>query len=381
MNPVGTFSGYESTDFTGALVGMFLEDALPPAAPASLRFYDTDDSQGGIPTDFKILSPLIGQVFFIGDGLTGTGIGSIQSFRVPPAATHLYLGYVDSCNGGQVPSCYSDNLGILIAAFQLTHYQLNWVEPTLSSAPSARSQACTAYDAATHSTVLFGGGNAHLPDGVVYGDTWVWRDGWTQLSPATSPPAGDRGGMAYDPSTGTVVLFGGQNANGAVFGDTWTWDGMTWTQQFPAVSPRARSALQSMVYDPATATVVLFGGGGNQNDDYGEPVFGDTWEWNGRTKTWTQQFPAASPSPRVTQLAYDAITKTVVLFGGDDGGGDCCRTFFGDTWTWDGVTWTHQSPALSPSARTGPSLAYDASAGQVVLFGGTSDPPQGLNDT
>ena len=29
--------------------------------------------------------------------------------------------------------------------------------------------------------------------------------------------------MAYDAATGTVVLFGGGAPNGGVFGDTWTW--------------------------------------------------------------------------------------------------------------------------------------------------------------
>ncbi len=274
-----------------------------------------------------------------------------------------------------------NNAGLPHVTASQRGYVPGWIKPPLSFAPSVRAQAGLAYDAATHSTVLFGGGNARLPDTVVYGDTWIWHGGWTQISPANSPDARTCPGMAYDPATGTVVLFGGQNTAGVVFGDTWTWDGVTWTQQFPAVSPPARSALQSMAYNPATETVVLFGGGGDQNDDYGEPVFGDTWEWHGRTKTWTQRFPLSSPSPRVTQLAYDAITKTVVLFAGDNGGGDCCRIYDGDTWTWDGLNWTQQSPAVSPSARTAPSMAYDARIGQVIVFGGTSDPPQGLNDT
>ena len=64
--------------------------------------------------------------------------------------------------------------------------------------------------------------------------------------------------MAYDPATGTVVLFGG-TGHGALLGDTWTWNGTTWTQQTPATSPPARESA-SMAYDAATGTVVLFGG-------------------------------------------------------------------------------------------------------------------------
>jgi hypothetical protein len=118
-DPIGPFSGYHTTDFTGALVGMFLEDSLPASAPPPLRFYVADSSEGGIQTDFVALRPRIGQVFFIGDGLTGSGAGSAQVFAVPPAATHLYLGFVDSCSGTGVPGCYSDNAGALRATLLL----------------------------------------------------------------------------------------------------------------------------------------------------------------------------------------------------------------------------------------------------------------------
>ncbi len=51
------------------------------------------------------VSPLLGQVFFIGDGLTGTGTGSVQVFHVPAGATHLYFANIDGeqwgNNGGQ----------------------------------------------------------------------------------------------------------------------------------------------------------------------------------------------------------------------------------------------------------------------------------------
>ena len=38
------------------------------------------------------------------------------------------------------------------------------------------------------------------------------------------------------------------------------WNGITWTQQFPAVSPSARTCTSNMTYDAATQSVVLFGG-------------------------------------------------------------------------------------------------------------------------
>jgi hypothetical protein len=69
-----------------------------------------------------------------------------------------------------------------------------------------------------------------------------------------------------------VVLFGGTARHGPL-GDTWTWDGSTWTKQAPATSPPARE-FASMAYDPATGNLVLFGG-----DNAGPRSFNDTWTW------------------------------------------------------------------------------------------------------
>lgn len=257
---------------------------------------------------------------------------------------------------------------------------LDWVEPPLPSVPAARCCAGIAYDAATHATVIFGGGNGGITPGVRYDDTWIWgRKGWLQQSPAVAPSARQGSGMAYDPTTGTVVLFGGGDANGEALSDTWNWDGVTWTQQFPPVSPPAREwDTQGMAYDAATRTVVLFGG-----MDHEGGVWGDTWVWDGRTKRWTQQFPASSPPARRGTHAYDRAGQDVVLFGGDNGAGDCCNVYFcGMTrGLWDGTTWTQQFPASAPSARTDHAMAYDAIIGKVVLFGGFNVPGQGLNDT
>lgn len=120
-NPaIGPFAGYYATDYQGAMVGMFLEDQLPTVTPPPTRFFVANGYAGGLKTDFPALAPQIGQVFFIGDGLTGTGSGNIQVFAVPPNATHLYLGYVDGCQPGIVASgCFTDNGGSLQARFAI----------------------------------------------------------------------------------------------------------------------------------------------------------------------------------------------------------------------------------------------------------------------
>jgi hypothetical protein len=60
---------------------------------------------------------------------------------------------------------------------------------------------------------------------------------------------------------------------------------------------------------------------------------------------WAKETPADHPSPRIaTSMAYDAANGTVVLFGGYTSRGSDVA----GTWTWDGTTWTRQTPAASP---------------------------------
>ena len=68
------------------LVGVFL-DSLVPGGPAPAQRND------GMA--FGSIAPLLGQIFWIGDGLTGTGSGTLQQFTAPGGATRLFLGTSD----------------------------------------------------------------------------------------------------------------------------------------------------------------------------------------------------------------------------------------------------------------------------------------------
>ena len=91
--------------------------------------------------------------------------------------------------------------------------------------------------------------------------------------------------------------------------------------------------------------------------------------------SWMEQSPASSPFGRsYASMAYDASNGTVVLFGGVIDG------FHNDTWTWNGTTWTEQAAAPAGlTARDGAGMVYDASTGTVVVFGGFNG--SYLNDT
>ena len=88
-----------------AVVGVFLSASEPAnPAPARLTF---------VNGDFANLHPLVGQLFFIGDGKTSTG--ATQRFYAPAGATRLAFGVTDLCSGNVI-GCFNDNTG----AYQVT---------------------------------------------------------------------------------------------------------------------------------------------------------------------------------------------------------------------------------------------------------------------
>jgi hypothetical protein len=113
MDPFGGISGMKLFESTPAdrrvmfLAGVFLTDLSPAAqAPPSLDFSST-----AIGRSFTTLSPLLQQTFYIGDGLTGQGSGSTQSFLVPDDATRLFLGILDGAYFVGGPDYYNNNVG------------------------------------------------------------------------------------------------------------------------------------------------------------------------------------------------------------------------------------------------------------------------------
>jgi hypothetical protein len=114
INSSNKIAGIVDGARTMFLVGLFLDTGLPAAAPARLDF-----SPGQLTESFATLAPLLGQVFFIGDGLTGTGAGSTQQFLVPTTATRLFLGIADGFGFSGNPGAYGDNVGSVSATFTI----------------------------------------------------------------------------------------------------------------------------------------------------------------------------------------------------------------------------------------------------------------------
>lgn len=192
---------------------------------------------------------------------------------------------------------------------------------------------------------------------------------WNQLTPAVSP-TGRAGVIGVSDGT-NIYMFGGKPTSTTEVNDLWRFDGATWTNITPVSGPLpAARDWYGCAYDTQRGRLVLFGGRSTAL----AADLGDTWEFDGTT--WTQRTPAIAPSPRRwTAMAYDTLRNETILFGGANG-----STYHGDTWSWNGTSWTQLAPATSPSNRARGAMSYDVTRGETIYFGGR-DAVGALGDT
>lgn len=99
--------------------------------------------------------------------------------------------------------------------------------------------------------------------------------------------------------------------------------------------------------------------------------------------TCDEQTCVAPPARRHGAVAFDASRGRLVLFGGvreQDG------EVLNDTWEWDGIRWAEVPTNNRPGVRAGHAMAFDPNLNRVVLFGGDRNlgrtgPSFLLNDT
>jgi hypothetical protein len=321
--------------------------------------------------------------------------------------------------GGEGPSAGSSLPGLLDDTWEWNGS--TWQQQQVIFHPSARSRHAMGCDDSRQRVVLFGG-----YDGTgVLNDVWEYDGSWHPITPAgLLPPASSLGclvpdpvstelvllfsgdintgfrwngvrwqryadlptplalrfyiGAAWEPATAGIVTFGGQPdlaASQPPTSETWRWDGRSWTQLQVAGPPgRIRPAMWNDF-----TQVFLFGGGSLSAPDYFSTniPLGDTWRWDG--VSWTPVIPSTLPPPRDgAAAAFDLARSRAVLFGGNNAG-----VMLDDTWTFDGVNWQLENPTSRPHARQWHGLAGDFPRGRVVLFGGwdPTTPPTPFNDT
>ena len=250
------------------------------------------------------------------------------------------------------------------------------LEPS-GSLPATRALHSMVYDSASDKVILFGGMDN---GGKFQSDTWAYdpiANTWTNLNPSGNRPvARTNSSMVYDPDSGKVILFGGMDVAFLMLGDTWVYDptANSWAELTPTGSSPTARAGHAMVYEPGNGKVILFGG----KTDTG--FLNDTWAYDPAANSWTELNPSGTPpSARAfDSLAYDPSSHKAILFGGQDG-----SAVLRDTWDYDPTAnaWTNLHPAGNlPSARGRYAMVYGLGSGGVILFGGYDASPC-ANDT
>ncbi len=246
--------------------------------------------------------------------------------------------------------------------------------------PQGRSWFPFVYHPGIKKTLIFGGGVSGPDSGSCGGgyinDVWAYdssTESWEQVKPVSAsyydnsvwPPGMDNHVMAYDSNNNVMWILGGTCGGGFGYYD---YSSNTFTKVSKPNGPVEN------VYDPGFAfgegKIVVFSGEPNwiENPGYRTSLFDVI------TKTWTYSSSSSSPPPRMQieeVMVYDSYHKKFVIFGGQDHGG---RPVFGDTWEYDlpTNTWTETTPSVSPSPRFEHAMVYDSKNKVVILQGGTN---------
>lgn len=192
----------------------------------------------------------------------------------------------------------------------------------------------------------------------------------------TNPPnsVGNQAGTTYNPGiladiTPYYWRIDSKNSSGVTAGTVWsfttalsTTGTANWTIRSSANKPAPRYSY-AQAYDFKRDKTVLFGG--NTGNGWSD----ETWEWDGTN--WTLLTPANKPTGRGENvMVYDSARERMVMFGGlgtvEPGNGTNDQT-----WEWDGTNWTLMTTAVTPTDRCGYAMAYDATRGKTIMFGGT----------
>jgi hypothetical protein len=158
-------------------------------------------------------------------------------------------------------------------------------------------------------------------------------------------------------------------------------DVAVWQLDMPSQSPPRRTS-SGFAFDTARDRAVVFGGFWTPPDGV-STTLGDTWEWDG--SSWTQACMSApcsgqTPGKRAEfAFAYDSAHGQTLLAGGCPAAEATCPTPLGDLWHWDGQAWAEDCTAppcssSKPGPTLGAAMAFDAGRGKMVLFGGSTSP-------
>ena len=236
-----------------------------------------------------------------------------------------------------------------------------WTQLLPDNSPPSRRLFSFAGIATDDKAVLFGGLRENP---FVMNDTWVYDfsdDEWYNRTTGVAPPARRDGAMSGIENTDKVMLFGGNDWSKNL-DDTWVYDvgDNTWTQMSPATKPPARCG-HALTPVAGNESVLLFGGLG---PDWF--VKKDTWIYELGKDQWHNKTPLVSPDGRWDHaLATFFDTNEIIMFGGQSGT---------ETWIYSvrDNCWTLNNTHNLPDSRNECGLGIVRGLHEAVLWGGVA---------
>jgi hypothetical protein len=276
----------------------------------------------------------------------------------------------------------------------------NLIQNGASDSPPARHGQAAVYDAANDRMMIFGGCKGGCYPITSPGEVWVLANAsgsggtptWEQLSISGSAPASRTGAAAvYDPTTNSMIIFGGQNGSGSggQFSDTWVLSNANglggtpaWKQLSPTGGPPPGQYYPSAIYDSVNNIMVVMGGNGHGAADTPTNAVWALSHANGQggTPVWTNlvaEGAPGSPSRRSNHTAvYDPESNRMIVFAG---GTMSSPYVANDAWVLSHAnglggtpSWKELSPSGGlPAPRHAHTAAYDATNNRMVIFGGS----------
>ena len=166
---------------------------------------------------------------------------------------------------------------------------------------------------------------------------------------AESPGGNLAANLVYSPALGRVLALVGSAEPISPAQDSiaiWGWEGSRW-QRMPGSGPRMRG-IAAADYDVSRRRLILHGGLINGPSLHS---LDDLWEWDG--ESWSRRSPTLQTLRDHHSLVYDPARATSVMFGGAGRAlGTSCHSWSRETWEWNGLQWSRLDiPGPAPRAR------------------------------
>ena len=223
------------------------------------------------------------------------------------------------------------------------------------------------WDASDGYALFYGGSFNMTADGAV-ADTWTYQNGtWSNITAVTSgsPPPLVGAALAYDPSSDSVILFGGENGGEQDQNQTWSYHDHIWTNLTSSAGPAPQPRIYpGLATDPSDDEIVMYGG----INASGASTLWDTWTFSGGK--WANVTATAGPiaHAQVPVMSYDGADSGVLLTGAASFHVDGSKPYFPVTFVFSGGVWKNLTASLSVQ----PPLSLGAYAGMAWLPGASA---------